>query len=292
MKVPSRHAAFSVLCSVLLSLIAIPLRVNAAPNAGEVALKTTPDGVEYGIWGEPASTPAPTLFILAGTIDGTLGDAYFRQAGTALGDRGYLCVSVDLPCHGEQHEKDEPSGLAGWRHRCEQGVDFVAETNKRLSQVLDHLVAGGHTDAAKIAACGTSRGGFLALHFAAHDPRVKCVAAYAPVTELAALREFRGAEGNALVRSLALHQQAENLAGRAVWIIIGDRDERVGTDHAVALARRITKAALAQGHNSRVDLHVVAEPRGHTTPAGAAAHSAEWIRMQLEDNTSPVESRN
>lgn len=176
MKFPSfRHAVSSALCFVLLSVIAMPLRVNAAPNEGEFALKTTPDGVEYGIWAEPAPTPAPTVFILAGTIEGTLGDAYFRQAGTALGDHGYLCVSVDLPCHGKLHRQDEPGGLTGWRHRCEQGVDFVAETNKRLSQVLDHLIAGGHADAASVAACGTSRGGFLALHFAAHDPRVKCV---------------------------------------------------------------------------------------------------------------------
>lgn len=266
--------------------------LRAADAERIVQALETRTGVRFGIWGDLPAAPSPTLFILASTIDGTLGDAYFRQAGTALGDHGYLCVSVDLPRHGKQHRDGEPGGLTGWRHRCQQGIDFVAETNKRLCQVLDHLIAGGHTDAAKVAACGTSRGGFLALQFAAHDPRVKCAAAYAPVTELTALREFRGFEEDALVRSLALHEQAENLAGRAVWIIIGDRDERVGTDHAITLARRITKAALGQGHNSRVDLHVLAESRGHTTPAGAAAQSAEWIRRQLEDSKPSIDSRN
>lgn len=87
-----------------------------------------------------------------------------------------------------------------------------------------------------------------------------------PVLDLAALREFRGAETNALVRSLALLQHAEKLAGRAAWLIIGDRDERVGTEHAITFARRLTERSLARGLPGRVDLHVIVEPRGHTTP--------------------------
>jgi hypothetical protein len=39
-------------------------------------------------------------------------------------------------------------------------------------------------------------------------------------------------------------------------------------------------------------LHFAAyDPRGHTTPPGAAAQSADWIRMQFEDNTPPTEPR-
>jgi len=168
----------------------------------------------------------------------------------------------------------------------------VAETNKRLAQVLDHLIAAGYTNATKVAVCGTSRGGYLALHFAAHEPRVKCVVAYAPVTELGALREFHGAEKNALVQSLALNQQAMSLAGRAVWIIIGDQDNRVGTDHTIDLARQITKASIAKKNTSRVDLHVVAEPRGHTTPADAPEQSARWIRRQIHADFVGPSSRN
>ena len=283
---------FALLFALLFAGLSPVLSAHAADVERSVQVIETRSGVQFGIWGDLPATPSPTLIVLAGTIDGTLSSAYFRQAGTALTDLGYLCVSVDLPCHGEQQRKDEPGGLSGWRHRCEQSDDFVAETNKRLAQVLDHLIEGRHTDAARVAACGTSRGGFLALHFAAYDPRVKCVAAYAPVTELAALSEFRGAEDNALVQSLALSQQAEKLADRKVWVIIGDRDERVGTDRAITLARRITKAALAHGHDGRVDLHVVTEPRGHMTPAGAAAQSADWIRRQFEGNPPPIESRN
>jgi dienelactone hydrolase len=258
-----------------------------AESDRKVEVHETGTGVQFGSWGTLPTSPAPTLIVLASTLDGTLGDAYFRQCGNELSANGYLLVSIDLPCHGKQHRAGEPAGLNGWRHRCEKGDDFVAETNTRLAQVLDHLIADGHADAARVAVCGTSRGGYLALQFAAYDRRVKCVAAYAPVTELGALREFRGAEENKLVQSLAAKQQAEKLAGRAVWIIIGDQDSRVGTDHSIDLARRITKASLAKGIASRVDLHVVAEPRGHTTPAGAPELSASWIRRQIKIDDTP-----
>lgn len=251
---------------------------DAAPT---VVTRQTPTGDRFGTWGKLPDRPSPTLFVLASTVEGTLGDAYFRQCGNALAADGYLLVSIDLPCHGKQHRPDEPAGLTGWRHRCEQGEDFVAETNKRLARVLDHLIASGHTDSGKVAVCGTSRGGYLALQFAAHDGRVKCVAAYAPVTDLTALREFHGSEKNELVQSLSMIKQAGKLSGRAVWIIIGDSDDRVGTDHAIDLARRITKESRSKGVDSQVDLHVIAEPRGHTTPTGAAERSAVWIRRHI-----------
>ncbi len=262
---------------IVLGLSALQTTAKETP----IRLMETTTGVKFGVWGTESSEPASTLFILANSIDGTLGDPYFRQSGNQLAEQGYLCVTIDIPGHGLQHRSDEPEGLAGWRTRTDNGEDLVAETNRRLSEVLDYLISIGRTDPERVAACGTSRGGFLALHFAAAEPRVKCVAAFAPVTDLLALREFKGAEDNALVNSLSAINQAAKLANRPVWIIIGDRDERVGTDHAIALARAITASALAQGLDPAVELHVLPEPKGHTTPHGAPAAAATWIAAQL-----------
>ncbi len=259
-----------------------------APARKVQALKT-PSGVAYGIWGEKPAAPAPTLIILASTFEGTLGDPYYRRAGNILGEQGFLCVSMDLPCHGAEHRPGEPEQLSGWRFRAEQGEDFVADFNKRLSSALDDLIAQGYSDPERIAICGTSRGGFMSLQFAAHEPRVRCVAAYAPVTDLVALREFHGSESNAMVQSLDVRRQADKLAGRPVWVIIGDQDERVSTDSAIDLARRITKASLNQKLTSKVDLHVIAEPRGHTTPNGAVEASVAWLLTHCPPKTSPIE---
>jgi dienelactone hydrolase len=247
---------------------------------------TTPDGVEYGMWNSKAARSAPTLFMLAATIDGTLGNPYFRQCGNELAKHGYLVVSIDLPCHGTQTTDGGPAGLTGWSERVGKNDDIVAEANARLSKVLDHLIKTGLTDPHRVAVAGTSRGGFLAIHFAAHDARVKCAAGFAPVTDLAALREFRSIQEHALVRKLSLENQASKLAGRPVWIVIGDRDERVGTDKAIRLASRLSAVAKEKGITSHVELHVLSEPRGHTTPRGSSSLAATWILHHLTEETA------
>lgn len=248
----------------------------------QVTIAATATGVRYGYWPAKPEKPSPTLFVLATTPETTLREDYYRQAGDFLWKKGYVLVSVDLPSHGQEQREGEPAGLDGWRFRADRGENFVADLTGRLSAVLDDLIADGFSDPERIAVCGTSRGGYSALQFAAVDQRVKCVAAFAPVTDLVALREFHGAEENPLVKKLAIGESAAALANRAVWIVIGDRDERVSTDKAIAFARRITAEALKAGGDPRVDLHVLAQPKGHSTPDGAAAMAAEWIDRQLK----------
>lgn len=283
-------AVLNVRCfvAVLSVLLLLQYSTSAAEpaNAAVTRLKTT-DGVEYGTWGPLAKKPAPTLFLLASTIEGTLEEPYFRQCGNELAELGYLLVSIDLPCHGTQTTEGQPAGLNGWGHRVGNGEDIVAEANVRLSKVLDHLITTGLTDPLQVAAAGTSRGGFLAIHFAAHDPRVKAAAGFAPVTDLAALKEFHATPEHPLVKKLSLKNQAEKLAGRPVWIVIGDVDDRVGTHHAIELASRLSALAKEKKVASNVDLHVISEPRGHTTPTGSSKLAAEWIHRHLTGKSFP-----
>ncbi|MBI2478028.1 MAG: prolyl oligopeptidase family serine peptidase [Planctomycetia bacterium] len=244
---------------------------NSAQHDDIVHTLTTHEGVEFGFWGRIDNTVQPTLIVLSGTIEGTLTNPYFRQCGNQLArESGWLCVSIDLPCHGTQHREGE-SGLSGWRERVENGDDFVKQFNQRLSGVLDYLIDNGFSDPKRIAVCGTSRGGFLAIHFAASDTRVGYIAGFAPVTDLAMLSEFKGIEDNPLTKQLSAAHQAGKLTGRHVWIGIGDQDQRVSTDAAIQLARQLTIAKC------QVELHVFPEPRGHTTPKGAPEMVARWI---------------
>ena len=193
-----------------------------AESMPKVRIMHTPEGIELGIWSNTnREQPAPTLIVLATTIQKTLDLPYYRHCGNQLADSGYICVSINLPCHGDQLVEGEPEGLSGWSYRTGQDSDFVSEFNLRMSKVLDHLIGKGIADPKKIAACGTSRGGFLALHFAIHDPRVKCVACFAPVTDLSILREFNKSRECRLVKKLNLIDRAKDLAGKKVWIVIG-----------------------------------------------------------------------
>ena len=273
--------SFTTNIFVTILLTGVPELMAESEPSVQVGL--TPGGIEFGTWGEPKrKQPAPTLIVLATTIKNTLGSAYYRHCGNQLAKRGFVCVSIDLPCHGNQQIEGEPEGLMGWSHRATRDSDFVAEFNQRLSKVLDHLIEQGVSDPRKIAVCGTSRGGFLALHAAIHDPRVKYVAAFAPVTNLSVLREFNPTRDNSLVKKLNLTDRAKDLAGRRVWIVIGDQDERVGTDDAIQLARNISRESRKQKLPSRVSLHVLPEPRGHTIPDGADSLAADWILQHFE----------
>jgi len=244
----------------------------------EIKFLTTHNGVRFGLWGKDVNLPSPTIFIFASSIEETLGDPYYRQCGNALAEMGYLCVSLDLPCHGQNKRSEEPEGLEGWRYRIDHGEEhFIAEFNKQVSDVLDHLIANGFTDPGKVTACGTSRGGFAALHFAASDARISGVAAFSPVTDLAVLTEFDGAGHKPGVRGLALTGQAKNLADRNIWLVIGDRDKRVGTDAAIEFASRVWQVSKDRDLPAGLELHIMPEPLGHTTPAGASDQAAEWI---------------
>jgi hypothetical protein len=127
-----------------------------------------------------------------------------------------------------------------------------------------------------------SRGGFIALHFAAADSRVRWVAAFAPVTDLVVLNEFKNKMAS---KALALTAIADKLTRIPLWLWIGNNDVRVGTDQAIALTRRVVEAASLQGKPAEVELHVVPADigsalNGHTVAPGAYEEAANWILIQ------------
>lgn len=249
-----------------------------------VRIHLTPGGVRFGLVGEKGASPAPTLFIFAVDMETTLESADFAAVGHALADHGFLLASVDAPCHGKDlREGEEEGSLACWRARLERGEDLLASFTSQASAVLDYLVQEGYTDPQKVAACGTSRGAFIALHFAAADPRVRCIIAFAPLTDMCVLREFDGAQRHAATRGLSIIHKAHQLADRGVWLCIGLDDERVSTDSAIAFTRSLVEEALIQGFEPNVELHV-APPVGHTLPPGAH-EAAAWLLTQMKESS-------
>jgi dienelactone hydrolase len=71
-----------------------------------------------------------------------------------------------------------PASRAGVRD-FERGENFVLPFTARMKTTLDYLVRERYSDPRRIAIIGISRGGFMALHTMAADPRVTVVAALA-----------------------------------------------------------------------------------------------------------------
>jgi dienelactone hydrolase len=253
-----------------------------ADDKPNVTVHKTSTGVRFALLGARGEVPAPTLFVFAVGAPDTLRNNEFNKVGRLLARQGYLCVSLDVPCHGEDQKPKEPGGLDGWRARLEKGDALVSDFVKNSSAVLDHLIKEGYTDARRVAACGTSRGGFIALHFAAAEPRVRCVAAFAPVTNLLVLREFAGLEKHKATRALDLTNSADKLAGRHVWVCIGNRDDRVSTDDVIAFTRKVARAATTSDRPAPVELHVMPTV-GHRIHATAHEEAAAWVLACMKD---------
>ncbi|MBI2824190.1 MAG: alpha/beta fold hydrolase [Planctomycetia bacterium] len=252
-----------------------------AAGAREVTVLRTPAGVRFGIIGERPAEPAATLFVFATSVEKTLADGdQYGRAGRKLLDDGVFVVSVDVPGHGQDLRADEPEGIAAWRSRVLAGEPLVNDFVSRASGVLDYLVAEKYTDPARVAACGTSRGGYMALQFAAADPRVRTVAAFAPVTRPSVLREFVGTEADPRVSALALSGIAERLTPRSVWLWIGNNDVRVNTDDCIRFARKIAKGARLTDQVVDVELHVL-PASGHRVADAAYDAAATWLRDRL-----------
>lgn len=260
------------------------------PAFPAVQVLNTDSGLAFAILGEKPAAPAPTLFVFGGDLRDSLVAEDVNKLGRLLVPRGYLCVSLDTPCHGADARAGEAAGLAGWRDRIVNGENIAAEFSGRVSKVLDHLVAEKFTDPDRVAVSGTSRGGFCALHAAAADPRIRQVIGFAPVTHLPALTEFAGAETHPDVLALSPIHTADKLVGKPMLLIIGNQDLRVGTDDCLALALEVIKKSKGKHHPIPVELRLVGtvDHRLHASPAPqfgqlCAPHdeAAAWLLAQM-----------
>lgn len=237
----------------------------------------TPSGIRFGMLGTKGPAPAPTLFNFATTIEPTLGSPDYCKVASVLAAHGYVCVALDLPCH-------PGGGLAGWAEAIKKGEPIIPDFVSKVSQALDYLTQEGYTDPRRVAAAGTSRGGFIAMQVAAADPRIKCAVGFAPVTDLTDLTEFADQKQNPAATSLALMNAVDRLAGRSVWIAIGNNDARVNTDSAIAFARRLVAASAAKTDAPAkpidVELRVMPWP-GHGAGPGAHEEAAAWLMARM-----------
>ena len=275
------HARLACLASVLACVFLPTLSGSAlaTDEARAIQVRRTADDVRYGLIGEIGKTPAPTLFVLAHAIEEMQRQPVYTEVAAILARKGWISVVIDPPCHGEDVRPGEPAQLDGWRHRLEHDQDFMSAFTARARAVLDVLIKDGVTDPEQVAVCGTSRGGFLAFHLAASDPRIKAAAAISPVARLTALREFSTTSRRTKVEQLDIARLAPQLAGRAIWLSIGNNDARVNTDDAIAFTREVIRAAARPDMPNAVipvDLLVAPTP-GHSKIDQAHELLAAWL---------------
>jgi pimeloyl-ACP methyl ester carboxylesterase len=248
---------------------------------------TAPAGFRFALSGATREKPAPVLFLLGGSMDDTVTNETFARIAVPWREAGGMVVAVDSPSHGAEQPTDEKNSLRAWRNRLVAGDNFVPTFTARLRGLLDHLIRERLADESRVGVAGISRGGFLAVHFAASEPRVRFIGAFTFVSDLSTLVEFNGAEQNPLVRSLGLIHLAGRVTDRSLFGIIGSTDYRAGTARAIELIVRVAETAVAMGKRPAAELKIV-PVAGHQLELQDFSTGGGWLASRLQSiSTTP-----
>ena len=271
----------------MLALLALSLGAIGSParaaDPGDIRILRLPGGLRFGLIGGRPARPAPTLFVLVHELERMRREPAYTEVSRRLLPQGFIGVILDPPACGEDRRPGEATDMSPWRLRLDRGEDFTGAFTEHARAVLDYLIREGYTDPNRVAACGTSKGAYLAFHFAAADRRVRLVAGIAPLTDLMALDEFAGTPKAAEAEKLSLLSLVPDLAGRPVWVWVGNNDRRIDTDRAIAFTRALVRESI-RGKKSTaiVPVELSAAPSaGHGTFGEAHARLAAWILAQF-----------
>ncbi len=246
-----------------------------------VTIGTMPlsDGGTLYYTGAPLSAgPLPAIFYFCSTGEESLGQDPYNQPVTYVSEYPLRVFSLSLPYHDEATDRRQAVDL--WAQALQQGIDPLTPYLQQVVDAIAEVVAKGLAPSGKIAVAGLSRGGWIATHAAARSPHVKAVAAFAPLTDLLVLDEFKSLHDNPVVQAMSLNNVIDSLVGKPLRYYIGNRDTRVGTDNCYAFVRRLAEHSYSQQFRSPPVEFIVSPSVGHLghgTTTRAFHSGAQWL---------------
>lgn len=224
--------------------------------------------------------PAAFYFALSGNDSLTLDP--FNQPALFLTQYPIRVFSFTIPGHGQG--LDNTKAMAYWASEIAKGNNIIYKFIEECSRHIDYLAEEGYLNTEFMGALGLSRGGFIAGHLAAMDPRIRFILGFAPLTRLDVMEEFKSIENESLVKSLALIKLVEKIQDRQLRFYIGNHDIRVGTDHCFEFIKELTDTAYNNWiHPPLVEM--VISPsighNGHGTSPETFKDGADWLGKKL-----------
>lgn len=233
----------------------------------------------------------PALFYFALSGQESLDLDPFNQPSVFLSEDPVHVFSFDLPGHGEGFNKLH--AMQYWAKELNLHHDIVSNFAEEGMHNISILIDEGYIDPDRIAVAGLSRGGFLAAHLAAKDPRISAILGYAPLTQLNVLEEFSSLSQDQFLQSLNLKNIADALADKKLRFYIGNRDIRVGTEECFQCVKAITEAAYKKGIRSPQTELVISPSighNGHGTAPYIFQEGIHWLKSFLLPNKLNSES--
>ncbi len=225
----------------------------------------------------------PAVLFFALSAEMSLFEDPFNQPVVRLSQQGIRVFSWDLPFHGLG--LDPQDAMRQWAHEFVHCPSFISDFLDLCQRNIHYLIEEGWIDSQHLAVAGLSRGGFIATHLAARDPRLKIVLGFAPLTQPKPLEELQSFHGISFDH-IALTSLVDRLVHTRLRFYIGNHDMRVGTEACYQFIQALTIAGIHQGIRSP-PVELIIYPRighkGHGTPSYIFYEGADWIKQQFKD---------
>lgn len=237
--------------------------------------------------GPPLTTGAlPSVFYFSLSGQESLNLDPYNQPAVYLANQNIRVFSITLPEHFGTHP--HPHAMNSWAASIASGFDFMKDFVADCSHCIDYFVDKGYVSLHRIGSCGLSRGGFAATHLAAHDKRIKYVVGFAPITNLAALKEFNAVGNMELCHRLSLTALIPQLTNVSLRFYIGNRDTCVNTSDCYEFIHKLTEAAHQLKRRSlpiELTIYPSIGHKGHGTPPEIFRSGADWLLEKLNFNS-------
>ncbi len=238
------------------------------------------DGLTLHHIGPPLEDgPLPSIFYFALSAKDSLTKDPFNQPVQFLAEKPIRFFSLDIPAH--ENDRSPHEALSSWAQDIEKGIDVLEPFFKQVLEALEYGISNNLIDPNRIGLAGLSRGGFLASHLAAREPRFKAIVEFAPLTNLANSKDLHTVAHHPIVERLSLTPLTEKLADRKIRFYIGNKDTRVDTKSCVNLALLlIEKCTLRTPHIELVIMPSIGQ-MGHGTSPETFRQGSEWLATAI-----------
>lgn len=226
--------------------------------------------------------PLPALFYFALSGEESLRQDPYNQPVAYLASPHLRIFSADLPYHGQGRSAKDAMPL--WIKELSSGSDIITPFVDEICVAVEELHAQGALIPQRIAACGLSRGAFIAFHVAARLHGIRTLCGFAPLTSCPALREYAHVPHHPLFDALDARHLAHALCDRKLRFYIGNNDTRVGTRSCFHLVETLVEKALQrQVRSPAIELHILPSIgyMGHGTATETFHQGAAWLAKEL-----------